>query len=116
MLGVESTDTPIVPPTSVSRRPSATKRCRPSLPTSRLIARSPSSPHRQPAAHADGLAGDIAGRRASSARNLIPSVAVSSAPVVVLAGGTGGAKLARGMLDVVGPEALAVVANTGDDI
>ncbi len=38
------------------------------------------------------------------------------APVVVLAGGTGGAKLARGMLDVVGPERLAVIANTGDDI
>ncbi len=36
-------------------------------------------------------------------------------PVVVLAGGTGGAKLARGMLDVVGAE-LTVVANTGDDI
>ncbi len=36
--------------------------------------------------------------------------------MVVLAGGTGGAKLARGMLDVVRPEALTVVANTGDDI
>jgi LPPG:FO 2-phospho-L-lactate transferase len=36
--------------------------------------------------------------------------------VVVLAGGTGGAKLARGMQDVVGPENLTVVANTGDDI
>jgi LPPG:FO 2-phospho-L-lactate transferase len=36
--------------------------------------------------------------------------------VVVLAGGTGGAKLARGLLDVVGPERLTVVANTGDDI
>jgi LPPG:FO 2-phospho-L-lactate transferase len=36
--------------------------------------------------------------------------------VVILAGGTGGAKLARGMLDVVTPERLAVVANTGDDI
>lgn len=36
--------------------------------------------------------------------------------VVVLAGGTGGAKLARGMLDVVGPEDLVVIANTGDDI
>jgi LPPG:FO 2-phospho-L-lactate transferase len=36
--------------------------------------------------------------------------------VVVLAGGTGGAKLARGMLDVVGPERLAVIANPGDDI
>ncbi len=36
-------------------------------------------------------------------------------PVVVLAGGTGGAKLARGMLDVVGDD-LVVVANTGDDL
>ena len=36
--------------------------------------------------------------------------------VVVLAGGTGGAKLARGMLDVVGPGELVVIANTGDDI
>ena len=35
--------------------------------------------------------------------------------VVVLAGGTGGAKLARGMLDVVGSSELVVVANTGDD-
>jgi LPPG:FO 2-phospho-L-lactate transferase len=36
--------------------------------------------------------------------------------VVVLAGGTGGAKLARGLQDVVGPKRLAVVANPGDDI
>jgi LPPG:FO 2-phospho-L-lactate transferase len=36
--------------------------------------------------------------------------------VVVLAGGTGGAKLARGMLDVVGADELVVIANTGDDI
>jgi LPPG:FO 2-phospho-L-lactate transferase len=36
-------------------------------------------------------------------------------PVVVLAGGTGGAKLARGLLDVAG-EDLVVVANTGDDV
>ena len=36
--------------------------------------------------------------------------------VVVLAGGTGGAKLARGMLDVVGGEDLTVIANTADDI
>ncbi|MDQ6750076.1 MAG: 2-phospho-L-lactate transferase [Actinomycetota bacterium] len=36
-------------------------------------------------------------------------------PVVLLAGGTGGAKLARGMLDVVGAD-LTVVANTGDDV
>ena len=38
-----------------------------------------------------------------------------SGPVVVLAGGTGGAKLARGLLDVVGTD-LVVIANTGDDI
>jgi len=37
------------------------------------------------------------------------------ANVVVLAGGTGGAKLARGMLDVVGRD-LTVIANTADDI
>jgi LPPG:FO 2-phospho-L-lactate transferase len=36
-------------------------------------------------------------------------------PIVVLAGGTGGAKLARGMLDVAGEE-LVVIANTGDDV
>src|SRR5437764_908642 len=36
-------------------------------------------------------------------------------PVVILAGGTGGAKLARGMLDVAGAD-LVVVANTGDDV
>ena len=36
--------------------------------------------------------------------------------VVVLAGGTGAAKLARGMLDVVDPRELAVVVNTADDI
>jgi len=40
---------------------------------------------------------------------------MASGPVVVLAGGTGGAKLARGMLDVAG-EDLVVVANTGDDV
>ena len=37
-------------------------------------------------------------------------------PVVILAGGTGGAKLALGMLDVVAPEDLVVIANTGDDV
>lgn len=40
---------------------------------------------------------------------------MSAGPVVVLAGGTGGAKLARGMLDLVGDD-LVVVANTADDI
>lgn len=38
------------------------------------------------------------------------------ADVVVLAGGTGGAKLARGLADVVAPERLSAVVNTGDDI
>lgn len=37
------------------------------------------------------------------------------APVVVLAGGTGGAKLARGLLDLVGDD-LVVIANTADDV
>jgi len=37
------------------------------------------------------------------------------AGIVVLAGGTGGAKLARGMLDIAG-DALTVIANTGDDV
>ena len=36
--------------------------------------------------------------------------------IVLLSGGTGGAKLARGLLDVLGPDRLAVIANTGDDI
>jgi LPPG:FO 2-phospho-L-lactate transferase len=41
---------------------------------------------------------------------------VSRPDVVILSGGSGGAKLARGMADVVGPERLAVLVNTGDDI
>jgi LPPG:FO 2-phospho-L-lactate transferase len=36
--------------------------------------------------------------------------------VLLLSGGTGGAKLARGLLDCLGPDSLAVIANTGDDI
>ncbi|MBA2421376.1 MAG: YvcK family protein [Thermoleophilaceae bacterium] len=35
--------------------------------------------------------------------------------VALLSGGTGGAKLARGLLDVVGSGGLTVIANTGDD-
>ena len=35
--------------------------------------------------------------------------------VALLSGGTGGAKLARGLLDEVGAESLTVIANTGDD-
>jgi LPPG:FO 2-phospho-L-lactate transferase len=41
---------------------------------------------------------------------------VSADDVVVLAGGTGGAKLARGMADAAGAESLSVIVNTGDDI
>jgi LPPG:FO 2-phospho-L-lactate transferase len=40
----------------------------------------------------------------------------SEADVVVLAGGTGGAKLARGMADVIEPGRLSTVVNTGDDL
>jgi LPPG:FO 2-phospho-L-lactate transferase len=36
--------------------------------------------------------------------------------IVLLSGGTGGARLARGMLDLLGHDRLAVIANTGDDI
>jgi LPPG:FO 2-phospho-L-lactate transferase len=36
--------------------------------------------------------------------------------VVVLAGGTGGAKLAAGLYDLLGPDQLTVIANTGDDV
>ena len=35
--------------------------------------------------------------------------------VTLLSGGTGGAKLARGLLDIAGPSGLTVIANTGDD-
>ena len=40
----------------------------------------------------------------------------SGGGVVVLAGGTGGAKLARGMLDILAAQRLSVLVNTGDDI
>jgi LPPG:FO 2-phospho-L-lactate transferase len=36
--------------------------------------------------------------------------------LVVLAGGTGGAKLAAGLYDLLGPGELTVIANTGDDV
>ena len=41
-------------------------------------------------------------------------MSAAGGPVVVLAGGTGGAKLARGMQDVC--DDLVVIANTGDDV
>jgi LPPG:FO 2-phospho-L-lactate transferase len=36
--------------------------------------------------------------------------------LVILAGGTGGAKLAAGLYDLLGPDELTVIANTGDDV
>jgi LPPG:FO 2-phospho-L-lactate transferase len=36
--------------------------------------------------------------------------------IVILTGGTGGAKLACGIAEVAGPERLAAIVNTGDDI
>ena len=41
---------------------------------------------------------------------------VTPGAVVVLCGGTGGAKLARGVAGALGPERLTAVVNTGDDI
>jgi LPPG:FO 2-phospho-L-lactate transferase len=41
---------------------------------------------------------------------------VSAHEVVVLCGGTGGAKLASGLAAATGPERLAAIVNTGDDI
>jgi LPPG:FO 2-phospho-L-lactate transferase len=43
-------------------------------------------------------------------------VSAPTEPIVLLSGGTGGAKLALGMLEAFGPEHLTVIANTGDDI
>ena len=40
----------------------------------------------------------------------------SQADIVILTGGTGGAKLARGIADVAGPERLSAIVNTGDDV
>jgi LPPG:FO 2-phospho-L-lactate transferase len=56
------------------------------------------------------------GAESASTQGATASAKGADAEVVILAGGTGGAKLARGMLDAVGPERLAVIANTGDDI
>ena len=41
---------------------------------------------------------------------------MSDADIVILTGGSGGAKLARGLAEVAGPERVAAIANTGDDI
>ncbi|MGD0455688.1 MAG: 2-phospho-L-lactate transferase [Solirubrobacteraceae bacterium] len=43
-------------------------------------------------------------------------MAVSEPDIVILTGGTGGAKLARGLAEVAGPERLAAIVNTGDDV
>jgi LPPG:FO 2-phospho-L-lactate transferase len=40
----------------------------------------------------------------------------ASPEVAILTGGTGGAKLTRGMADAVGAERVAAIVNTGDDI
>jgi LPPG:FO 2-phospho-L-lactate transferase len=43
-------------------------------------------------------------------------VGVTDPEIVVLAGGTGGAKLLRGMVDAAEPERVSAIVNTGDDI
>src|SRR5881398_2536754 len=52
--------------------------------------------------------------RATTGREAGPGAGVA-VRIALLAGGTGGAKLAAGMQEEVGPD-LAVVANTGDDV
>jgi LPPG:FO 2-phospho-L-lactate transferase len=41
---------------------------------------------------------------------------VTDPDIVILTGGTGGAKLARGIADVAGAERLTAIVNTGDDV
>jgi LPPG:FO 2-phospho-L-lactate transferase len=43
-------------------------------------------------------------------------VGLAEADILVLSGGSGGAKLARGMAEACGAERVAVLVNTGDDI
>jgi LPPG:FO 2-phospho-L-lactate transferase len=43
-------------------------------------------------------------------------VSAGEPDIVILTGGTGGAKLARGIAEVAGAERLAAIVNTGDDI
>jgi LPPG:FO 2-phospho-L-lactate transferase len=43
-------------------------------------------------------------------------VSAAASDIVILTGGTGGAKLARGLAEVAGPERLAAIVNTGDDV
>jgi LPPG:FO 2-phospho-L-lactate transferase len=43
-------------------------------------------------------------------------VSAQTGPIVLLSGGTGGAKLALGMLEAFGADRLVVIANPGDDI
>jgi len=51
----------------------------------------------------------------ASAANAAPWPAPADATVVALCGGVGGAKLAQGLYQVLPPDTLTVVANTGDD-
>src|SRR6476646_1025416 len=90
-------------------------------------ARRPRRTHRGPArgpcrkprdgAHRRGAdaAPDLDQRAPQDARRDQDHGPLMGAPVVVLAGGTGGAKLARGLLDVAADD-LVVVVNTGDDV
>src|SRR5213078_2711984 len=60
---------------------------------------------------------DLRERALQDARGRQADRAAGRALVIcLLAGGTGGAKLARGIADIAGPEELAVIANTGDDV
>ena len=45
----------------------------------------------------------------------MPDPTIKNLNVVVLAGGVGGAKLAHGAVQIIAPERLTIIVNTGDD-
>src|SRR5204862_3521761 len=59
---------------------------------------------------------DLRERAAQDARGHPLHGSLRPTVVVALAGGTGGAKLAAGLYDLLGPDQLVVIADTGDDV
>jgi LPPG:FO 2-phospho-L-lactate transferase len=53
--------------------------------------------------------------KSKKSENYGPSSAVHRLKIVALAGGVGGAKLAHGLAQILSPENLTVIVNTGDD-
>src|SRR3954470_11241890 len=90
-------------------------RRRPRRPDRRAARRPRGSPRDGADRRVADAALDLDQRAPQDARRDQDHGSVMGAPVVVLAGGTGGAKLARGLLDVCGEDLVAIV-NTGDDV